>query len=81
MKKSAKLGVLFASALAAASGVAVGQTKDIKGNPANSGYALDQRGNVVVDPYGLCWRDGYFVKEQALVECDPSLVPPPPPEL
>lgn len=79
MKRSAKLGYLFATALAATSGVAIAQGKDIKGDPKNSGYVLSPNGNVTVDPFALCWRTGYFTKEQALAECDPSLMPPPPP--
>ncbi|MDL1862882.1 OmpA family protein, partial [Betaproteobacteria bacterium PRO7] len=79
MKKSTKLGYLFASAMVAASGSALAQGTDIKGDPKNSGYALSPNGNVVVDPFGLCWRTGYFNKDLALKECDPSLLPPPPP--
>jgi OOP family OmpA-OmpF porin len=57
---------------------------DIKAATPVSGYLKDSRGNVVRDPFGLCWRDGYFTPALALYECDPDLVPkpvvaPPPP--
>ena len=77
MSHPARYRYLFVTALAAASTAAAG--KEIQGNQKNTGYWLDQRGTVVVDPYGLCWRTGYFSKELALPECDPGLVPPPPP--
>lgn len=71
MKKSMKLAYLVASiAVAASAGSAYAQ-QDIKGNPPDSGYVLDNRGNVVVDPFGLCWRDGYWTPAHANVEgCD-----------
>jgi OOP family OmpA-OmpF porin len=39
---------------------------------------------IVQDPFGLCWRTGYFTPDLAQIECDPDLVPkpavvPPPP--
>ncbi len=78
MNRSTKLA-LFASAMVAVSGAAFAQGKDINGDPKNSGYVLSPNGNVVVDPFGLCWRTGSFQNSQALRECDPALVPPPPP--
>jgi OOP family OmpA-OmpF porin len=66
---------------------AFAQSKDIKGSTPTSGYVLDPRGNVVVDPFALCWRDGYFTPAMAINECDPDLVPkkvaaaPPPPPM
>lgn len=32
-------------------------------------------GVVVKDPYGLCWRTGYWTPAMATAECDPDLVP------
>ena len=85
MNKSVKMSTL-AALLASASGAAMAQQPltDIKAATPVSGYAQDARGNVVRDPFGLCWRTGYFTPALALIECDPDLVPkpvvaPPPP--
>jgi len=40
-----------------------------------SGYLQDTRGDVVKNPYGLCWRTGYWSPALAIAECDPDLVP------
>ena len=68
MRNTAKRGCLFAAALAASSGAALAQSKDIKGDPKNSGYVLSPNGNVVVDPFGLCWRTGYWTPAMAIAE-------------
>ena len=86
MNKSVKMSTL-AALLATASGAAMAQQPltDIKAAKPVSGYLQDARGNVVRDPFGLCWRDGYFTPALAIYECDPDLVPkpvvetPPPP--
>ena len=48
----------------------------------NSAYAEDngyvQAGNAnvtVKNPFGLCWRTGYWTPAMATTECDPDLVP------
>jgi OOP family OmpA-OmpF porin len=43
-------------------------------------YAIDGRGNVVVDPYGLCWRTSFWTpaaaaKDPAGYTCDKDLMP------
>ncbi len=78
MKTSVKMSTL-AALLATASGAAMAQQPltDIKAAKPVSGYAQDARGNVVRDPFGLCWRDGYFTPALAIYECDPDLVPKP----
>jgi OOP family OmpA-OmpF porin len=49
------------------------------------GYVVDGRGQVVMDPYNLCWRSGFWTPALATAQCDPDLVPraappaPPPP--
>ncbi len=70
--------MLTLAALLATVSVAQAQT-DIKAAAPISGYAQDSRGNVVVDPYGLCWRTGYFTPALAIAACDPDLVPRPAP--
>jgi OOP family OmpA-OmpF porin len=77
MNKVSTLSLVLASALAVTSTAAIAQSKDIKGSSPTSGYVVDPRGNVVVDPFGLCWRTGYFTPAMAIVECDPDLVPKP----
>ncbi len=93
MKKTAKLGVLFATAvMAVASGTAIAQSKDIPGAKNAPAYVLDQRGNVVVDPFGLCWRTPWWTPQLAGIDgpqgagcqCDKAVLPkevcePPPP--
>lgn len=50
-------------------------------------YSVDDRGVVVRNSTGLCWRTGYWTPAMAIYECDPDLVkqpeqvveaPPPP---
>jgi OOP family OmpA-OmpF porin len=43
------------------------------------GYVTDTRGGIVKDPFGLCWRTGYWTPALANAECDPDLVPKPAP--
>ncbi len=46
----------------------------------NIGYLTDTRGGMVKDPYGLCWRTGYWTPALANMECDPDLMPKPAPK-
>ena len=39
------------------------------------GYLTDARGGIVKDPFGLCWRTGFWTPALANAECDPDLVP------
>ncbi len=79
MNKSVKMSAV-AALLASAGGVAVAQQPltDIKAATPVSGYVQDARGVIVRDPFGLCWRTGYFTPALAQIECDPDLVPKPP---
>lgn len=78
MNKSVKMSTL-AALVATASGAAMAQqpVTDIKARTPVSGYVQDQRGVIVRDPFGLCWRTGYFTPALAQLECDPDLVPRP----
>jgi OOP family OmpA-OmpF porin len=78
MNKSVKMSTL-AALLASASGAAMAQQPltDIKAATPVSGYVQDARGVVVRDPFGLCWRTGFFTPALAQYECDPDLVPKP----
>lgn len=92
MKNSAKLACMLATALVAASGAAFAQSKDIPGAKNAPAYVLDARGNVVVDPFGLCWRTPWWTPQLAGIDgpkgagcaCDKAALPkevcePPPP--
>ena len=45
-------------------------TTDISVNPRHSAYVQDARGIVVRNPYGLCWRTGYWTPADAVPGCD-----------
>jgi len=45
----------------------------------NDGYARDLSGDVVKNPFGLCWHTPYWTPEKAMVECDPDYVAKPQP--
>jgi len=84
MNKSVKmsaLAVLLASAgcasMSSAPTPAAQPLTDIKAATPVSGYVQDARGIIVRDPFGLCWRTGYFTPALAQIECDPDLVPKP----
>ena len=98
MKRSAKIGYLVATALVAASGAAFAQASaPIMANPTNNPkavvpYVQSPNGQVVVDPFGLCWRTGFWTLALAEAggidgpgcKCDKALLPkavcePPPP--
>ena len=84
MNKSVKmsaLAALLASAgcanMSSAPTPAAQPLTDIKAATPVSGYAQDSRGVIVRDPFGLCWRTGYFTPALAQIQCDPDLVPKP----
>ncbi len=86
MNKSVKLSAV--AALLASTGCAYLQQTtappaqpltDIQAATPVSGYVQDARGVIVRDPFGLCWRTGYFTPALAQYECDPDLVPKPVP--
>jgi OOP family OmpA-OmpF porin len=77
-----------ALALAAAAPPVAAQNTD------SSAYVKDSSGQIVKDPYNLCWHTGYWTPAMALCECDADIaqactppaakavvVPAPPPPL
>jgi OmpA-OmpF porin, OOP family len=44
-------------------------------NPAMSAYVQDARGIIARDPFGLCWRTGYWTPADAVAGCDKPLEP------
>src|SRR5450830_1799760 len=70
MKILVKL-VIAASAVASFSASA---QQDIKASTPKSGYVQDGRGVIARDPFGLCWRTGYWTPADAVPGCDAPLV-------
>ncbi|MFZ6657359.1 outer membrane protein OmpA [Undibacterium sp. TJN19] len=75
MKNLVKL-VIAASVVASFSASA---QQDIKANTPYSAYVQDGRGVIARDPFGLCWRTGYWTPADAVPGCDAPLVQPVPP--
>ena len=92
--------VMFMLAATAVAGSALAQssppfapvTTDIQAAKPRSAYVQDARGVIVRDPYGLCWRTGYWTPADAVPGCDlpicvepaklengKCVTPPPPP--
>lgn len=69
--------VIAASAVAAISASAQTIT-DIQAKKPHSGYVQDSRGVIVRDPYGLCWRTGYYTPADAVAGCDAPIAKPAP---
>ncbi len=72
MNKIAKL-VFAASAVVAFSAFA---QEDIKAKTPNSAYVQDGRGVIARDPFGLCWRTGYWTPADAVGGCDGEIAKP-----
>jgi OOP family OmpA-OmpF porin len=70
----------FGLAIACAAFAAHSQTSqaipDLKLKHGSGAYAQDGRGNVMRNPYGLCWRSGYWDGNNSAIGCDGPLVPP-----
>jgi OOP family OmpA-OmpF porin len=45
-------------------------TTDIKANTPYSAYVQDSRGIIARNPFGLCWRTGYWTPADAVPGCD-----------
>jgi OOP family OmpA-OmpF porin len=48
-------------------------TTDLKANTPRSAYVQDSRGVIARDPFGLCWRTGYWTPADAVPGCDVPL--------
>ena len=51
-------------------------TQDIKAATPKSAYVQDGRGIIARNPFGLCWRTGYWTPADAVPGCDGELAPP-----
>ena len=58
------------SALAQSSPPFAPVTTDIKATTPHSAYVQDARGVIARDPFGLCWRTGYWTPADAVPGCD-----------
>jgi len=76
---------IVTGALVGALAVAFSTGAAAQANPQNSAYVLDAQvppaNNVWRNGTAerLCWRTGYWTPAQAIIECDPDLIPKPPP--
>lgn len=52
-------------------------TQDIKAATPKSAYVQDGRGIIARNPFGLCWRTGYWTPADAVPGCDLPLCTPP----
>jgi OOP family OmpA-OmpF porin len=52
-------------------------TQDIKAPTPKSAYVQDARGIIARDPFGLCWRTGYWTPADAVPGCDLPICTPP----
>ena len=89
---AALAGSAFAQTSAATSPPYAPLTTDIKAPTPYSAYVQDARGIIARNPFGLCWRTGYWTPADAVPGCDLPLcvapetlvngrcvAPPPPP--
>ena len=72
MNKLVKL-VFAASAVVALSAQA---QENIQAKTPTSAYVQDARGVIVRDPFGLCWRTGYWTPADAVPGCDGEIAKP-----
>jgi OOP family OmpA-OmpF porin len=80
-----KLATLMLAASAAIAGNVYAQsdapyaplTTDIQARPPYSAYVQDSRGVIARNPFGLCWRTGYWTPADAVAGCDAPLCVPP----
>lgn len=64
--------IVFAAAAVMAFSVSA---QDFNAKTPYSAYVQDGRGVIARDPFGLCWRTGYWTPADAVAGCDAPLVP------
>jgi len=72
MKKTVKH---IALAFSAAAALSLGMSATSAFAQVNGYVQAPVSGVTVKDPFGLCWRTGYWTPAMATTECDPELVP------
>ena len=55
------------------------EQRDMMVNKPHRAYVQTGRGVIARDPFGLCWRTGYWTPADAVPGCDAPLVQPAPP--
>ncbi|MDR2451542.1 MAG: OmpA family protein [Candidatus Accumulibacter sp.] len=75
MNKTAKHSLMALLAVTLGLGASLAQAQAV-----DRVYAIDGRGEVVIDPYGLCWRTSFWTpaaaaKDPAGCTCDKDLLP------
>lgn len=74
MLKKLALGLTLGSV----AGLAAAQAMtDILAKTPHSAYVQDGRGVIARNPFGLCWRTGYWTPADAVPGCDGELAPQP----
>ncbi len=75
LKKSALCLALAATSVITVLEARAQAIADIKAATPYSAYVQDGRGIVARNPWGLCWRTGYWTPADALAGCDAPLAP------
>ena len=73
-----KLGKLVFAATAVVA-ISASAQENIQAKTPTSAYVQDSRGVIVRDPFGLCWRTGYWTPADAVPGCDGEIAKPAPP--
>ena len=78
MNKLATLALAVSAAMAGSAFAQSGPpyaplTTDIQARTPTSAYVQDARGVIARDPFGLCWRTGYWTPADAVPGCDAPL--------
>jgi OOP family OmpA-OmpF porin len=76
------VNLVFAASAVVALSASAQTITDIQAAKPVSGYVQDGRDVIARDPFGLCWRTGYYTPADAVAGCDAPLVvaaPPAPP--
>ena len=72
-----KLGKLVFAATAVVA-ISASAQENIQAKTPTSAYVQDSRGVIVRDPFGLCWRTGYWTPADAVPGCDGEIAKPAP---
>jgi OOP family OmpA-OmpF porin len=72
-----KLGKLVFAATAVVA-ISASAQENIQAKTPTSAYLQDSRGVIVRDPFGLCWRTGYWTPADAVPGCDGEIAKPAP---
>ena len=74
MKYLVKLAIIASAAIAFSASAE--EIENINASKPYSAYVQDSSGVIVRDPFGLCWRTGYWTPADAIPGCDAPLAKP-----